>query len=44
VRQVWERTRDIGVFLAIMREVENVRELDEAISALEALGPATAAP
>jgi hypothetical protein len=44
VREVWERTEDVGVFLAIMRNVESVQDLDGAIATLEVLGGATAAP
>jgi hypothetical protein len=38
VDQVWELTKDVGIFLKIMREVTNERSLDAAISALEGGG------
>ena len=37
IDRVWELTRDVGVFLAIMREVESVADLDEAVANLEGL-------
>ena len=38
VNRVWELTGDVGVFLAVMREVATVEQLDRAIAALEAVG------
>jgi len=35
IERVWELTKDVGVFLRIMREVENVPDLDRALAALE---------
>jgi hypothetical protein len=42
VREVWERTQDVGLFLAVMRQIENVEELDRAIANLQALEAAAA--
>ncbi|MCC6416776.1 MAG: hypothetical protein IT429_00845 [Gemmataceae bacterium] len=36
IERVWEVTKDVGVFLRIMREVEGVPDLDRAIALLEA--------
>lgn len=38
IEEVWERTRDVGLFLRIMREVRDVPDLDEALETLETAG------
>jgi hypothetical protein len=35
IERVWELTKDVGLFLRVMREVTSVEELDEALAALE---------
>jgi len=35
VRQVWERTQDVGLFLVLMREVESAGELDALLAELD---------
>ncbi|MFN0095991.1 MAG: hypothetical protein ACKVVT_14605 [Dehalococcoidia bacterium] len=35
IERVWELTKDVGRFLAVMREVTNVRDLDDALNLLE---------
>lgn len=35
IERVWEITQDVGLFLATMREVKSVRDLDAAIARLE---------
>jgi hypothetical protein len=37
VERVWELTGDVGTFLAVMREVRNVPDLDTVLRSLEAL-------
>ncbi len=39
VDQVWERTKDVGAFLAIMREVRTTADLDAALARLAAPAP-----
>ena len=34
VQEVWERTKDLGMFLRVMREVRSVAELDSALATL----------
>ncbi|MFN0093409.1 MAG: hypothetical protein ACKVVT_01350 [Dehalococcoidia bacterium] len=36
IERVWELTKDVGQFLAVMRDVTNVRDLDERLAVLEA--------
>lgn len=36
VEKMWELTRDVGLFLAVMRDVESVADLDRALASLEA--------
>jgi hypothetical protein len=35
IERVWELTKDVGLFLRVMREVTSVVELDEALAAME---------
>ncbi|HQW52209.1 MAG TPA: hypothetical protein PL082_09145, partial [Tepidiformaceae bacterium] len=35
VNQVWELTGDVGAFLAVMRDVTSVEDLDRALAVLE---------
>lgn len=35
IERVWELTQDVGVFLTLMREIEDIDELDELLAALE---------
>ncbi len=45
VREVWERTQHLGLFLGVMREIKDVEELDRALERLGAVpGDITAAP
>jgi hypothetical protein len=37
IEEVWELTNDVGVFLSVMREVDNVDDLDRALDGLRAL-------
>ncbi|MGH2609653.1 MAG: hypothetical protein ACRDHF_11290, partial [Tepidiformaceae bacterium] len=35
IERVWELTQDVGVFLTLMREVEDANELDDLLAAIE---------
>jgi len=41
IERVWELTKDVGDFLRVMREVENVNDLDAALAGLEAIRAAS---
>jgi hypothetical protein len=35
IERVWELTQDVGVFLTLMREIEDASELDQLLAELE---------
>ncbi len=35
IEKVWERTKDVGLFLRLMREVTSVEDLDRLLAELE---------
>ena len=41
IERVWELTKDVGRFLKVMRDVTNVRDLDESLALLEAAAGGT---